>query len=463
VTAGAVDAASPDRLVRRPATAGELAAAYREGRTDPEAVVEAALDRLAEVDGVVGAFVDVLADEARRDAATAAAELGTGRDRGPLHGVPVAVKAIVDVAGARCEAGSRAAAGRRPTADAAVVARLRAAGAIVLGITRTHEWAWGITTRHATLGGTANPHDPGRIAGGSSGGSAAAVAAGVVPLALGTDTAGSIRVPAACCGLFGVKPVPGHVPLDGVIPLAPSLDTVGFLAADAADLVLALGATSDRGALTLPDGLAGRGVAFARRTAEVPVGADVVAALDGAAARASGLGAEVAEVTVPDGAAVRAMFGPVQAPEALGVHRDVLGTWPSRAADYGPDVRGRLEAAAAVTTAAHESARRSALELCASWSELLARHDVVVTPVSSTPCPTVAEPDHVDVADVPEGRVEWRAAVVGWTAVANLCGLAAVAFPAGRDRFGMPIGLQVVGRDEAALLVVAAALATPTW
>jgi Asp-tRNA(Asn)/Glu-tRNA(Gln) amidotransferase A subunit family amidase len=143
------------------------------------------------------------------------------------------------------------------------------------------------------------------------------------------------------------------------------------------------------------------------------------------------------------------MFAPWQAPEVVRVHTEVLGTWPGRAADYGADVRGRLEAAIGVTPAEHATARDEVARLRAHWDDLLDQCDVVVLPVSSTPCPTIAAPDQVELAD---GRVEWRAAVVGWTVAANLCGLAAVAFPAGLDASGMPIGLQAVARDEAVLL-----------
>jgi Asp-tRNA(Asn)/Glu-tRNA(Gln) amidotransferase A subunit family amidase len=434
----------------------ELGAAFRSGRSDPVAAVDAALDRIASVDGVVGAFVDVLADRARVEARERTDELARGRDRGALHGVPIAVKAIVDVAGALVERGSAVWAGRRPAADAAVVARLREAGAIVIGVTRTHELAWGITTRHATLGGTTNPHDPGRVAGGSSGGSAAAIAAGVVSLTIGTDTAGSIRVPAACCGVFGLKPRWGAVPVDGVLPLAPSLDVVGFLAGDPADLAIAYAAvTGETPTIGPPDGLR---VGVATGVAEVPLAAAVVAALEVAGSRARAARADVVDVGVPDGASVRSTFGRIQAPEALHVHRDILGTWPAQADRYGPDVAARLRLAESVTAADHELARADAESLRAAWDRLLGGVDAVVTPVASTPCPTIADPDHVAT---PNGVVEWRAATIGWTGATNLCGLPAVAVPVATAADGLPVGLQVVARTEATALAVATAIAAP--
>jgi aspartyl-tRNA(Asn)/glutamyl-tRNA(Gln) amidotransferase subunit A len=442
--------------VARAPSVAELGGAFRSARSDPVMVVDAALSRIDAVDGVVGAFVDVLAERARSEARALAIELARGHDRGPLHGVPIAVKAIVDVAGALVERGSRVWAGRRPTTDAEVVARLRAAGAVVIGITRTHEMAWGITTRHASLGGTVNPHDPLRIAGGSSGGSAAAVAAGVVTLAVGTDTAGSIRVPAACCGVYGLKPRPGLVPLDGVLPLAPSLDVVGFLAGDLLDLAIAHGVvTGAAPTIAPPDGMR---VGVASGAAEVPLAAAVVAALAAVGSRARAVGAVVVDVAVPDGAAARSTFGRVQAPEALFVQRDLLGTWPAQADRYGPDVAARLRLAESVTTADHELALLEAVSLRAAWDRLLDGVDAVVTPVASTACPMIADPDHVLM---PDGVVEWRASTIGWTGVANLCGLAAVAVPVAIDADDLPVGLQVVARTEATALAVATAIAQP--
>jgi aspartyl-tRNA(Asn)/glutamyl-tRNA(Gln) amidotransferase subunit A len=444
--------------VARAPTVAELGAAFRSDRSDPVAAVEGALARIDAVDGAIGAFVDVLTDRARIEARALSVELAAGHDRGPLHGVPIAVKAIVDVEGALVERGSMVWTGRRPTSDAAVVARLRDAGAIVIGMTRTHELAWGITTRHATLGGTANPHDPGRIAGGSSGGSAAAVASGVVTLAVGTDTAGSIRVPAACCGVFGLKPRWGRVPLDGVLPLAPSLDVVGFLAGDPADLAIAFAVATGDDPRPAPTATAGLRVGVARGIAEVPLATAVATAIDAAATRARSAGAVVVDVDVPDGEEVRSTFGRFQAPEALHVQRDILGTWPAQADRYGPDVAARLRLAESMTAADHELAVLEAMSLREAWDGLLAVVDAVVTPVASTACPTIADPDHVIT---PDGVVEWRASTIGWTGAANLCGLPAVAVPVATDTDGLPVGLQVVARTEATALAVATAIAAP--
>jgi Asp-tRNA(Asn)/Glu-tRNA(Gln) amidotransferase A subunit family amidase len=201
--------------VGEPAGLVEQARLVREGTASSTELVRAALARIEALDGRVGAFVTPLADRATAEAAARDLQRHRGAALGPLHGVPVAVKDLVDVAGTVTGAGSPKLAGNLAVRDAEVVTRLRAAGAVVVGKTRTHEFAYGVLTP-----GTANPWDQTRIAGGSSGGSAAAVAAGMVAAAVGTDTAGSVRIPAACCGVVGFKPTLGRVPTAGVWPLS---------------------------------------------------------------------------------------------------------------------------------------------------------------------------------------------------------------------------------------------------
>ena len=217
----------------RPGGLVEQARMVREGEVSSVELVERALERIAALDTEVGAFVLVLGDKARAEAAERDLERRRGRVGGALHGVPVAVKDLIDVEGVVTGAGSVKLAGNRAGRDAEVVSRLRGAGAVVVGKTRTHEFAYGVTTP-----GTANPWDLERSAGGSSGGSAAAVAAGLVAGALGTDTAGSIRIPSSCCGVVGLKPTWGRVPATGVWPLSWSCDHVGPIAATVADVAL---------------------------------------------------------------------------------------------------------------------------------------------------------------------------------------------------------------------------------
>jgi Asp-tRNA(Asn)/Glu-tRNA(Gln) amidotransferase A subunit family amidase len=218
--------------------AAELVSAYAGRETAPLEVVRTLLARIDEHDRRLGSFVTLCGEDALAAAATMTRELSEGTNRGPLHGVPVAVKDIMDVAGIPVTCGTEALPVRTPIVDAVCVARLRAAGAIIVGVTRTHEIAWGLTTQHSRLGGTRNPWGETRIPGGSSGGSAAAVAAQFVPLALGSDTGGSCRLPAAFCGVNGWKPTYGSIPADGILPLAHSLDHVGLIGRSVEDIAL---------------------------------------------------------------------------------------------------------------------------------------------------------------------------------------------------------------------------------
>ena len=224
-------------------SAPAIAAAVRAGKTRAGEVVADALERIAQRDRTLNAFTAVLHGPALADADAIDRRLAAGEDPGPLAGVPFAAKNLFDVAGLTTLAGSRINADRPPaTRDATAVARLRAAGAVLVGTLNMDEYAYGFSTENTHYGPTRNPRDTSRMAGGSSGGSAAAVAGGLVPLALGTDTNGSIRVPAALCGVFGLKPTFGRVSRAGVVPLAWSFDHVGPLARDVAGLAAAFDA-----------------------------------------------------------------------------------------------------------------------------------------------------------------------------------------------------------------------------
>lgn len=425
-----------------------LAAQVRAGRLDPVDLLEQSLARIAEVDGDVGAFVHLDAEAARVRARAARGS------QGRLAGVPLAVKDIMDVAGQRTRAGSRVEPGPAAAVDAAMVARVRAAGAVLVGRTRTHEFAWGVTTQHEVLGGTANPYDLGRVPGGSSGGSAAAVAAAMVPVALGTDTACSIRLPAAWCGLVGHKATHGLVPLDGVVPLAPSLDHGGALVRTVADARLLLEVLAG---IALPASPV-RGLRLGVVTDGAPAQESVLAAVAAAAGRASGAGMVVRSIRLPDLAPLPALYSAVQAAEALGWHTGT-GRWPAQADRYGSDVRGHLQRAEQVDAAATARARADRLQLRQEMDALWGEVDVLLTPVAAGGPSTRVDPTRVLLGGV---DVPVRDSVLPWSVPAPLCGLPACAVPAGLDQDGLPIGLQVIGPrgTDARVLDVAGALET---
>jgi Asp-tRNA(Asn)/Glu-tRNA(Gln) amidotransferase A subunit family amidase len=379
---------------------------------------------------------------------------------GPLDGSTVAVKELVAVGGVELSANTDVVLPdrwRRPTEDAAIVARLRAAGACVVGTALTHELAWGITT----TGGrrrVVNPHHPARVAGGSSGGSAVAVASGAVDLAVGTDTAGSVRVPAAWCGVFGWKAGRDAVPTHGVLPLAPRFDHVGLLAARSELLVRAV-----RSVATPP---LGRPVERLVTVQVVDAIADrrALLAVDRCrrAVRARLPHADRV-VAVPAGTAE--VFGLVQRAEALHAHVALIGTWPAQAERYSSDVRSRLLVAEGADPADVARARDEIDRLATSLRAAL-DGAVAVLPVTGCAPPSVDAPDAIAVEVAGSGTgaagtvdLPLRSVVLPWTTPANIAGLPAVTVPWWID--GEPFGVQLLGGPgtDVALVELAAHLA----
>jgi aspartyl-tRNA(Asn)/glutamyl-tRNA(Gln) amidotransferase subunit A len=441
------------------ASALDLAAAIRSGRRDPVEVVEAALARIEAVDAEVGAFVAVDAEGARRKALDRWRTMRDGGPLGPLHGVPLGVKDLFDVAGQPTRAGSMVPPDPAAERDAVAVSRLRAAGAVVVGRTRTHEFAWGLTTQHPVLGGTRNPHDLERIPGGSSGGSAAAVAAGMVPVALGTDTGCSLRLPAAFCGVVAHKPSYGLVPTDGVLPLAPSLDHAGALVRTVADARFTLGVLAGV-PLAVPAATAGLRVGLVESSAAPRTSAAVGQLLQAAASRLASRVRRIGVISLPLADRLADIYRCEQGREALAWHR-ATHRWPAHAAGYGADVRARLRAAEQIPAAESAEASRLRAELRVRMDRLFAEVDVVAMPVASCGPSRVTDPDTVQV-DGQHGDL--RAAVLPWTVLANLGGWPACSVPIGRDDDGLPVGVQIVGPvgADARVLDVAAEVAVAT-
>ncbi|HEX2072900.1 MAG TPA: amidase [Geodermatophilus sp.] len=425
----------------------QVAREIREGHRSPLEELEATLARMRAVEPAVRAFVSVDEDRLREDAAALTAEAARGRIRGPLHGVPVAVKDLIDVRGHPTRGGSRVTDDRPVAGDAPAVRRLREAGALILGKTTTHEFAHGVTTPP-----TRNPWDLTRIPGGSSGGSAAAVAAGECTAALGSDTGGSIRVPAALCGVSGLRPRPGDVPTGGCLPFSPRLDTCGPLAGDALDLALlfeVLAAAS----CPLPEGIDGLRVGTVAAADLGEVDPEILSAVGTAVGVLAAAGAVPAPVPVPPFPAWSGPRTVYVLHDFLTVHR-AAGWYPGSRDRYGEEVAGYLALAEAITPQERDAAVAELGRLERGLRAGLEEVDVLVLPTTAIPAPPVAE-----TAFRPDG--DGRSPVVGTLmrlcGPFSWCGLAAVSVPCGFTAAGLPIGLQVVGRDVPTVLGVAAA------
>ena len=441
-----------------------IAAAVRAGKVRARDVVGDALARIAQRDVALNAFTVVLSEHARADADTIDRRLAQGKDPGPLAGVPFAVKNLFDIAGVSTLAGSKINADRAPaTRDATAVARLRASGAVLVGALNMDEYAYGFTTENTHYGPTRNPHDPSRIAGGSSGGSAAAVAAGLVPLTLGTDTNGSIRVPAALCGVFGLKPTFGRVSRAGVAPLAWSFDHVGPLARHVADLAAAFDAIA--GPDTLDPSCATR--SSPPCAGELERGADGlrIAILGGHFARLAADEALAAvarvgralgvsrEITLPEVHRARAAAQVITACEAAAIHLENLR---SRAADFDPMTRDRLLAATLLPASAYLRAQRLRAWFRERVAEVFRDADVLLAPTTPWTAPAIGAPwmTRIDGVEVPT-----RGHLGAFTQPLSFIGLPVVSVPVITPG-SLPVGVQLIGRpfEEASILRVASRL-----
>jgi aspartyl-tRNA(Asn)/glutamyl-tRNA(Gln) amidotransferase subunit A len=433
--------------------AGEIAA----GRLSPVELTDSVLARIEATEPAITAFAHVCADLARDQARAAEKEISEGLHRGPLHGIPLGVKDLYDTAGIPSTSSSQVRAGYVPDTDAVAVQRLRAAGMVMVGKTHTHEFAYGGRT-HTTR----NPWDTTRIPGGSSGGSGAAVAAGSCLVALGTDTAGSIRIPANLCGTVGLKPTYGRTSRRGVASLSWSLDHVGPLSRNVRDSALVLDAIAghdplDPASVDVPVPGYSAGITGDVRGLRVGVptnfffdhvSEDVEASVRTAVGVLEGLGAQVREVTVPYPDQVIAAEWAIVMPEAAAYHQDAL----RGSADlYRPETRLLLEAGELILATDYIKALRVRTLMKRAWAQLFADVDVVVAPVQPFTAPVV---DQMDVrwADGTTEAVDL--AMVRLTSPANLTGLPALALPTGFDAAGLPLGMQLIGRpfDEATLL-----------
>jgi Asp-tRNA(Asn)/Glu-tRNA(Gln) amidotransferase A subunit family amidase len=440
------------RLAHGPAAGvARVALDVRQGRRSVLDGVQRALADARDHRGL-NAFTHLFEDRARADAAALDARVARGEDAGPLAGVTVAVKDLMDVEGYATTGGTRVLGPRAAARDADCVARLRAAGAVVVGMANLHGLAYGALSLNPDFGRVLNPRHEQALAGGSSGGSAAAVAAGIVDVALGTDTAGSVRIPAACCGVVGLKPTYGRVGTDGVHPLAPTMDTVGPLTrtvADAAHLLHVLSPTPFSASDTDWRDLDGVTVGLPGAYFRDHLAPEVRAALTGACAAVEAAGGRVVDLDVPIMRHAPAAQLFTLAAEAFDVHRDTLA---DRGSLLPEDVRVRLEMGMFILAADYVRAQRLRGLMQARLDSALARVDVLLTPTTATAAPD-AGAAHVAV----DGAV-WptQFALSRLTMPFNATGHPALSLPWGADARGGPVGLQIVGRpmDEVSVLGV---------
>lgn len=443
----------------------------RERRASSEEVTRACLERVARLEPSLHAFITVTADAALVQARAADAELARGGRLGPLHGVPLALKDLFDTAGVRTTGGSRIFSDRVPPEDAAVVAKLRAGGAVFLGKTNLHEWAFGVTNQNPHFGGTRNAWDPARIPGGSSGGSATALAAGLCYGALGSDTGGSIRIPASLCGIVGLKPTYGRVSLRGVIPLSWTLDHAGPMTRSVRDAAVLYAAIAghdprDPGSADAPldDPLGGIEDGVRGMRIGVPLGhffertdPDIAALVRDAIRALEREGATVEETPFPRADDLLAFQSTIIAADAAAYHADHLR---DRAADIGADVLERLRRGERITGRDYALARRGRDEVRHAVVAFLSRYDAIATPTTAVAAPLADTADAVEMGAErgnPTAALQAATRLTALTSPMNLTGLPAISVPCGFTREGLPVGLQIAGGPwrEATILRVA--------
>ncbi len=450
-------------------TIQQAAAGLRERRVSAAELTEAALDRARRLTEL-NAFITVLEDRARKQARQRDEELARGQDRGPLHGIPVALKDVFCTKGIRTTCGSRIFADYVPDRDAAVVERLEAAGAVLIGKTNMHELAFGITSSNPHFGTVRNPWDLQRIPGGSSGGSGAAVAAGMVFIAMGSDTGGSIRIPAAFCGTVGLKPTFGRVSRYGVMPLDFTLDHMGPLTRCVRDAAITLWAiaghdprddTSSRRPVEpyVPPrevSLAGVRIGLPENFYFERVDPEAAAAVHRMARLAESLGAHIVPVRVPDIAAMNTVGRIIVQAEAAAL----MERYANRREDFGADVRALLDQGRLLPATDYINAQRLRRLMRSQFRGVFGAADCLLTPTTPSAAPRIGQ----STVEFDGAEEDVRLASTRLVRAVNVLGLPALSLPCGFDRQGLPLGLQIIGRpfEEAFLFRVAAALEDAT-
>ena len=437
-----------------PVTIEAFAQGLRDRRFSAAEFVDDLLRRVAERNPRLNAFILVTADLARQQAREADRELQQGRDRGPLHGVPISVKDLFDVAGTPTTAASRVREGHLASADAPALTRVREAGAVILGKTNLHEFAFGTTNDDSAYGPARNPHDPTRSPGGSSGGSAASVAAGMALASIGSDTGGSIRIPSAACGIVGLKPTFGEVSLDGAVPLSRTLDHAGPLVLSVADAALMFAALSGRPAVqrAAPRPIAELRFAVLRDYFCDILDDEVRTRFEEAIGAIRHAGATVTERRIDHASLTAAAYTHISFGDAAAYHARTIEAVPHL---YTPGVRQRIELARYVLAEDYVRALDVREALRSEVDAAVAGETMLVLPTLPIPAPTIG----AATVDIRGESHPVRGLMLRLTQLFNLTGHPAISIPCGQSSAGMPCGLQLVGsrgRTEGLLEVASA-------
>ncbi|MDI4649521.1 amidase [Cohnella hashimotonis] len=429
----------------------ELAQQIESRQLSPVELAEASIERAAGLNPKLNAFVTMTAELALAQARQAEEEIMRGAYRGPLHGIPIVHKDLYYTKGIRTTCSSKILADFVPDHDATTVAKLHAAGSVLLGKVQTHEFACGASTSSPHFGPCLNPWNTDHVPGGSSGGSGAAVAAGIAYMGTGSDTGGSIRIPAACCGVVGIKPTYGRVSKHGVFPMVWSLDHAGPLTRSVKDASICLDIMSgfdakDESTVDLPapgmrdygDSLKGVKLGIPTEFYYENISADVEAALHAAMAKFRELGAEIVEVKLPmihraQGIAMAICLGELSA-----IHEEWIATRPQ---DYGPDVRLMLESGKDLPASAYLQAQRARHLVVQDYLDALSGVDALLTPTTPITAPRA-------------GDFEGSLQLARLTMPTNLTGLPSLSMPCGFSPAGLPVNMQLIGRpfEEATVL-----------
>jgi aspartyl-tRNA(Asn)/glutamyl-tRNA(Gln) amidotransferase subunit A len=417
-------------------------ASHSSGADSVVTSVSETLAHIAATNPTLNAFIAVFEDEAMKQARSLDEELRQGRSRGPLHGRTISIKDLIDVKGVPTTAASRVRAGHVAAADATLVTRLRDAGAVLIGKTNMHEFALGTTSDESAFGAVRNPHDPSRSPGGSSGGSGAAVAAGMGWASIGSDTGGSIRIPASACGIVGLKPTFGEISLVGVVPLSVSLDHVGPLARNVSDAWAIYDALIERAQPSpVPRSIDAVRVGKLGGYFLETLDADVRARFEEALDRLRNAGVSIVDVDLGRLPDIPTTYVNVALTEAYAYHAETLA---KVAGEFSDSVRSRLEMGGTISREDYVQAQGDRAQMRAAVDRALSKCDVLVLPTMPIP------PQKVGAAEaVIDGRAQpLRPLTLRLTQLFNLTGHPAISLPCGNTGEGLPCGFQIVGRRQ---------------